>query len=290
MTNMTDHATRMIKLPDGYNAHARVYHANPCRGAVLYIHGIQSHCGWYDQSARRMQTAGFTVLAPDRRGSGQNTVRRGHADSTGQLVDDAIASLDQLKEITDHPKIHLVGISWGGKLVAATHIARPESTASICMITPGLFPLVGVSKAEMFRIGMSMLHNPDKLYDIPLNDPALFTSDPEWLEFLKNDPLQIHQATAGFYLASRRMDKIVNKLHHAPPVPLHLMLAADERIIDNDKTTEFVRKLNWPDIRFSNYPNSRHTLEFDPDREQFFTDLVDWLEHTNSTNSEQSIV
>ncbi len=268
-----------IRLPDGYQAHARLFNAEPCRGTVLYVHGIQSHCGWYEDSATRLADAGFTVLQPDRRGSGRNQQDRGHAESSEQLIDDAQACADELTRRTGRKEHHLLGVSWGGKLIAALHIVHPEATASLTLVTPGLFPLVGVSKTEMIRIGFAMFRAPERLYDIPLNDPELFTAVPERIEFLKNDPLQIHQATAGFYLASRRMDRIAAKLGESPAVPIHLMLAADERIIDNEKTREFVRDLRRPHSVITEYRNSRHTLEFDPDRAQFLDDLVRWSEN-----------
>lgn len=266
-----------IRLPDGYPAYARLFKASPCRGGVLYIHGIQSHCGWYETSAARLAQAGFTVLQPERRGCGRNTRDRGHADSCDQLIQDALACLDLLADHTGCEKNHVLGVSWGGKLVVAMHATRPTSTASLTLVTPGLFPVVGVSKAEMFRIGLSMVGAPHRLYDIPLNDPELFTSVPERIQFLRDDRHQIHQATAGFYLASRRMDKVSLKLGSAPPVPIHLMLAADEHIIDNEKTRAFVRDLPWPHTAITTYRNSRHTMEFDPDREAYLEDLVRWI-------------
>lgn len=266
-----------IHLPDGYPAYARLWKGDPCRGGVLYLHGIQSHCGWYESSAQRLADAGFTVLQPDRRGSGKNTRDRGHADSAEQLVDDAFASLDELTERTGCEKCHLLGVSWGGKLVVAMHVTRPERTESLTLITPGLFPIVGVSRAEMLRIGFSMVSAPRRLYDIPLNDPELFTAVPERIRFLIEDKYQIHQATAGFYLASRRMDKTACKLAGAGSVPIHLMLATEERIIDNEKTRAFVRKLNWTHTAITTYRHSRHTLELDPDSEAFFSDLVAWI-------------
>ena len=42
-----------IPLPDDYGAYARYWPASDPAGAVLYLHGIQSHCGWYEESARR---------------------------------------------------------------------------------------------------------------------------------------------------------------------------------------------------------------------------------------------
>lgn len=266
-----------ITLADGYEAYARLWPAEPCRGSVLYVHGIQSHCGWYEESARRLCQAGFTVLQPDRRGSGRNTQHRGHAESAPQLIEDTLICLDVLDQRTRYDHHHILGVSWGGKLIAAVHVTAPDRTDTLTFITPGLYPRVGVSKAEMFRIGWSMLREPARLYDIPLNDPELFTSIPERIEFLANDRYQIHQATAGFYLASRRMDKTALALRNGRPVPLHLMLAADERIIDNEKTRAFVRDLNWRDTVITTYHNSRHTLEFDPNRDVFLDDLVDWI-------------
>jgi alpha-beta hydrolase superfamily lysophospholipase len=72
------------------------------------------------------------------------------------------------------------------------------------------------------------------------------------------------------------MDKTVQALGKARPLPLHLMLAADERIIDNEKTRAFVRELHWPTTVITTYKNSRHTLEFDPDRLAFLDDLIAW--------------
>ena len=37
-----------IRLPDGYQAYARYWAPADCRGGVLYVHGIQSHAGWYE--------------------------------------------------------------------------------------------------------------------------------------------------------------------------------------------------------------------------------------------------
>ena len=265
-----------VELPDGYRAYARYWSPASCRGAVLYFHGIQSHAGWYELSGRRLCEAGFAVLQPDRRGSGRNQERRGHADSHGQLLDDARACLTELHRLSGVTSSYVLGVSWGGKLAAAMHADNADGIDGLILVTPGLFPIVDVSAVEKFRIGWSMVANPDRHYDIPLNDPELFTSVPKWIEYLRNDELQLHQATAGFFLASRRMDKVARKLPAAPPVPLHLMLAADERIIDNKQTEDFVRDLRWPHRAITTYHNSRHTLEFDPDCEHYLDDLVRW--------------
>lgn len=279
---MCDYHETHITLEDGYQAYARYWPADPCIAAAVHFHGIQSHCGWYADTARALRDAGVSVLQPDRRGSGHNQQARGHAASSDQLIDDARRCVLKLRELTGREKIHLIGVSWGGKLVAALHATDASLAASLSLVAPGLFPIIDVSAAEKFKIGFSMISSPEKHFDIPLNDPELFTGDPRWIQFLRNDPLQIHQATAGFFLASRRMDRVVTRLPESAPVPLHLMLADQERIIDNQRTCQFVRKMLWPDRHITTYVNSRHTFEFGPDRDQFISDLTRWVRNPAS--------
>ncbi len=283
---MSNYQEIEVACADGYAAYARYWPAPAGSPAVLYFHGIQSHCGWYTETARAINAAGFAVLQPDRRGSGRNSQARGHADSPQQLIDDAMACVDELRRRSEAERVHLVGVSWGGKLAAAVHIEHPEVITSLTLVAPGLFPIVDVSNADKFRIGWSMVSNPTKLFDIPLNDPELFTGEPDKIAFLRDDHLQLHQATAGFFLASRRMDKLIKKLPDAPPVPIHLLLAGEERIIDNASTRAFVESLPWPNKKISIYPESRHTIEYGPERERFVSDIIVWLQECDASPGE----
>jgi len=270
-----------LTLTDGYRAYARYWTgANVC-GAVLYHHGIQSHCGWYRASAAALAEAGYAVLQVDRRGSGQNKVARGHADSADQLIQDDLTARGELLRRSGCESCHVVGVSWGGKLVVATYVRDPTNVRSLSLVTPGLFPKVGVSKKEMARIGFAMLYEPQKHFDIPLNDAALFTSNADWKSFIDRDERTLRQCTAGFYLASRRMDRIVAQLPKSPRVAIHLFVAADERIVDNGKTTRFIRDLHWPGTRITTYENARHSLEFENDPTAYFSDLVEFINAAN---------
>ncbi len=266
-----------LLLPDDYPAVVRYWPVEKPRGAVLVLHGIQSHFGWYERSAERLQQAGYCVLQPDRRGSGHNPIARGHADSPRQLISDGFCCADELLDRSGLSRFHLAGISWGGKLAAAMYVEQPVLIRSLTLVCPGLFPRIDVGAMEKLRIGFSMLGDRGRLFDIPLNDPELFTSQPQWIRFLREDPLTLHQATASFFLVSRRMDSVVRHLPKSPPIPLYLFLADEDRIIDSPATAQYVRNLNWPAARITSYPQSRHTLEFEPIADQFCSDWITWL-------------
>ncbi|MBU0719134.1 MAG: lysophospholipase [Planctomycetes bacterium] len=265
-------------LPDGYRAYGRYWPAERQRGVVLYHHGIQSHCGWYEASAERLADAGYAVLQVDRRGCGRNPVDRGHADSADQLIADAHAARDELTRRSGSPRHHVVGVSWGGKLVVAAFVADPTGVQSMSLVTPGLFPQVGVTKSEAAKIGFAMLYEPLRLFDIPLDDAEFFTSVPRWQAFINTDALTLRRCTASFYLGSRRMDRIVARLGQSDPVPTHLLLAGEERIIDNEKTADFAANLKAWEFRITRYPRARHSLEFEEDRCGYLDDLVQFID------------
>ncbi len=278
---MSGYEELRVALGDGYSAYARYWARGALKGAVVYHHGIQSHCDWYEGSAGALARAGYAVLQIDRRGSGRNEIGRGHAESVDQLIEDDLSARAKLTELSGFEDCHLVGVSWGGKLVAASYVCEPKGVKSLALVTPGLFPKVGVSKPEMARIGFAMLYEQEKLFDIPLDDSDLFTSSAKWKEFIDTDALTIHQCTAGFYLASRRMDRIIAPLVKSPQVPIHLFIADDERIIDNDKTIRFIEGLGWAGTRVSRYENARHSLEFENDPSVYFSALVDFIDQAN---------
>lgn len=263
-----------LPLPDGTTAYARFWPARAAdTSAVLFLHGIQSHCGWYERSARHLAHAGHNVLQVDRRGCGRNSHPRGHAESPEQLLNDAAAARDALLRRTGQSRYHLVGASWGGKLAVAFYVSDPKGIASLSLTAPGLFPNVGASKDEMARIGFAMLYEPERSFRIPLDEPAYFSKDPRWQEFIARDPLTLRECTAGFYLASRRLDRLAVKLPQSGPVPIQVLLAGDERIVDNPRTEAFFRELAWPQCRLTPFPGARHSLEFEDCAERYLEEL-----------------
>lgn len=270
--------SRTLRLSDGYSAHARWWRPGQPRGAVLYLHGIQSHGGWYEGSGSRLAEAGLAVLMPDRRGSGLNREQRGHAESDKQCIRDGLDALDRLLEETGFASAHLVGVSWGGKLAAVLAGAEPRRVASLSLVAPGIYPRVDLSRVEKFRVAMSLINERHRMFDIPLNEPTLFTSNPQRIEYFQRDDLKLTQATAGFLLASRKLDRQARRLRSSSwRGPVHLMLAGHDPIIDNEVTRRWLRDLPSPDRQTTEYPDAYHTLEFEQAPRKFFDDLSTWI-------------
>jgi len=275
---------REFEASDGYRFGYRHWRpaADQPRGYVVALHGIQSHSGWYEYSSARLAEAGYDVSFLDRRGSGLNQELRGHAPHADRLINDVAQFLVELRcrrrEAGCSAPVVLLAVSWGGKLAVATCARRPDLIDALALLYPGICSRVGP------RLDQDLILRAVAFFDIkwrktriPIDEPEYFTAEPAWQEFIRNDPLVLHQATVGFQRSNRALDRLAAA---APPqirCPALLMLAGKDRIADNRKTRRYFERFASPDKRVEEYAGAAHTLEFEPDRDRFIADLIDWL-------------
>lgn len=274
---------------DGYQHHFRRWTpTDRPKGYLLCLHGIQSHSGWYGYSSRRLCEAGYEVVFVDRRGSGLNQKERGHARHEERLLNDVSQILEEVRirrnEVAPTVPVTLLGLSWGGKLAACVAARRQELIDGLALLYPGVRSRFEASWYDNARLSLA---DKAELYDrpvpIPLDDPALFTSSPESQKFIANDDLSLRDVTVSFLLANRELDRLAQE---APPEirsPAVLMLAGQDRIIDNPGTKEWYESLASQERAVFEYPNASHTLEFELDRDVWIHDLISWLDRLQLT-------
>ena len=278
--------SRTWQLSDGYTIHSRVWPTSPIDSAdelIIYLHGIQSHGGWFEASASRLadrgpgdESARRVVLVPDRRGSGQNRAQRGDVTTWQRWLDD----LDELAaqaSATYHPRrIAVVGISWGGKLAIAWALRRPETIARLLLVAPGIFPQVDVSWRTKLHIAWCLMTRPGRPIEIPLSDPALFTDNPVRRAFIANDPDKLTHASARFLFESRRLDAHLARTQAGTlRARTTLVLAERERIVQNAPTAAWIRRICSTCPTMVTLPGA-HTLEFEPDPRVYLERISSW--------------
>jgi len=271
-----------IVYRDGYSGSCRWWSGGD-KGAVLYLHGIQSHGLWFEQSADALARLGFNVLLPDRRGSGRNEPARGDVRDYQQWISDHVELIKWLSEKTGYDRVHVIGVSWGGKIAMALARVLPRQIASLTLISPGIFPVVDVAWETKFKIAMAVIFRRKKYFPIPLNEPELFTGNPDRQEFIRQDPLRLTAVTGDFLYQSRRLDRFIRRIPERLAMPMKMFLAGRERIIDNQATIRYYRSLRTAGSKeLILYDQACHTLEFEKDNRIFIRDLQEWLEHASN--------
>jgi len=270
-----------LTASDGYALKGRVFAPQRPRGAVLVIHGIQSHSGWYEASSEALAAKGFFVLAVDRRGSGMNGRDRGHVSSFQVWLDDLELARAHAAEHSGAARVHIEGISWGGNLALAFAAWKPQLVRSIALVAPGLEPKVDLSGLQKAGVGLAAALGSRKLFAIPISDGTMFTANPDRIRYIDSDPLLLREATGRFFVESARLSRYWRKRVASIECPAMLMLAGRDRIISNERTRATFSRLGSKIKTAVLYEGAHHTLEFEQEPEPFFRDLVAWFEKHN---------
>jgi alpha-beta hydrolase superfamily lysophospholipase len=254
---------------DGYVLSGRVWTPaqTPARSpAVLYLHGIQSHGGWFEWSASLLAQAGLAVILPDRRGSGLNAEARGDTPAMERWLEDIDEVARWATRELGPERFLLVGASWGGKLAAAWALREPGRVRGLLLVAPGLYPRVGLGPLAVLKVVIALLVHSTGMFPIPLRDAALFTDNPAGRAFIAGDPLALQEATARFLHQSRRLDRLLLDADDGALRPETLLLLAQrDRIIRNEPTVAWLERVTSGRCRIMTLPGASHTLEFEQD-------------------------
>ncbi|QDT56355.1 lysophospholipase L2 [Caulifigura coniformis] len=250
----------------------------PVRGTIVSLHGIQSHAGWYHRSSTQLAQAGWDVWFLDRRGSGISGGDRGHAEHWERLVNDVVAVLRQIRSRKSPGPVILQAVSWGGKLAAAVARVHAELVDGLALLYPGIHARIrpGLRQRLLLKLADFARIRRRRVL-IPLDDAALFTSDPARQQFLREDPLSIRVATSGFLNADRHLTHLAQTAGPELRCPILLMLAGRDRIIDNGAMKRFFATIASPSRTLIEFPEAAHTLEFEPCFDHFVQQYFTWL-------------
>lgn len=237
----------------------RIIEAEQPRHHILFCHGIESHGTWFLPAASRLAERGCTVWLLDRRGSGLNRKPEPGDAPSGEVL------LEDVRRFRDHigdTELFLCGLSWGGKLATAAALDRPDGVRGLLLITPGLAALVDLPLTHKLRLLLSLPFGGRTRLPIPI-DAEMFTRTPRYLDFIRNDPWRLTQATARFLWSGPWFDKHIARNVSALDRPVLLFLAGGERIIDNQGVQRILSGL--PDGRLETrlYEDATHSIQFD---------------------------
>ena len=258
----------------------RTEEKNARSAAFIYLHGIESHSGWFDVAAEQLAARGYPVYSLDRRGSGLNRENRGyisgHVEKGISLVEDIRQAVELARTSGTINEIYLIGLSWGGKYVMAYDATYPDAVDGMILVTPGMKPCVDLSAIEKVAVMIDSIFSRTRQHRIPI-EPEMFTATPEHLQYIKNDPLKLHTASAAFLMQSRSMDKLVKKMDDTKRPPMLVILAGKDRIIDNDATRKLVTRDPARLVTVVEYPDQTHSIQLDAP-ERLADEIVGWIE------------
>jgi acylglycerol lipase len=272
--------SRFLTAGDGVNLHYLRWSTgrSPPWAAIIFLHGIASHAGWFGETAIDLASRGVAVYGPDRRGSGRSGGPHGHLERYGRALDDVEEMVRLVSSEHRTTPIFLAASSWAAKLAVVYAAQRPRPLSGLLLLGPGLLPRVNLSPTRQLFVVVGHLIAPTARLPIPLT-PELYTANRPYVDFIRGDRLRLLEATTRFFWETARLDRQRGRASARLSLPLLILQGEDDKMMDVAKTRRWLSRLGVEDKTYMAYPGAGHTLDFEPDRTRYLADMLAWLSH-----------
>lgn len=258
---------------DNYQTHYRLWGQPKGDDVIILLHGGISHSAWQAPLAEGVNLRSqISFIAVDRRGSGLNTVNRGHLPSKEREIEDMVSFIRSFQG--SYTRIHLAGWCFGAQVAAivASVLEKEGILSSFLMIAPGFAfqerygDVLSLTKHAMFEVLKEFDLDPEPtraFMPVPLQ-PTDFTDRADWHEFVLNDELRLWKVTESTYKVwSELADWSHLALSEIEKLPVLVVFGNKERLVDNEVVKQLVQeRVKSPVIRMETLETG-HAIQFD---------------------------
>ncbi len=266
-----------VTVTDGLRLYLRRSEVASARGEVLIAHGFGEHSGRYGALTEHLTSNNYSVSAYDHRGHGLSDGLPGHVESFDEYDDDLKRLIASVRARNQSRPLFLIGHSMGG-LIALRYLARTNGTINGAVISAPLIKVavpVPAHKLMIARVGAWMA--PRFRLDNEIN-PAHLSRDPEVGRAYAADPLVNRKvSTKWFAEATRAMEEVAQ---WAPQIktPILVMHGTEDRLASVDATNRLFENIASSDKELVIYSGFYHELFNEPEKQQVFERVTEWLE------------
>jgi alpha-beta hydrolase superfamily lysophospholipase len=244
------------------------------------VHGYAEHSGRYEEMALWFAERGHVVHAYDQRGHGRSEGVRCHVDRFGQFLDDLGLVLDAARSEDPELPVTLVGHSMGG-LITLAFLAERKPRISSAVTSGAALSVAAVSplRVALARAARRLL---PRLSIGSGLDPDGLSRDPDVVRRYLADPLIVRTMTTS--LGVELLGAAPRTAARAGEVGLPLLVLHGEAdpICSAEGSRAFHAGVGSPDAALRVYPELRHEIFNEPEREMVWQDVLRWLEERSA--------
>ena len=235
-----------ISAVGGLRLYYRGWEADEPSAALLVVHGLSEHSGRYVEFGRSMAAFGINTYSLDLRGHGLSEGRRGHADRFEVLLQDVDRFRREIVGCTSNAEPQfLLGHSMGG-LIATRYIEEyATDVAGAIIISPWLATAMPIPRWK--SLAASLLNR--VLPSLPISagiDEQWLSHDRVVVQRYRDDALVHGKITPRLFSEASMAMGLVMQRSDRIRIPLLMLLAGDDRIVDTGKSEAFARSLAAP--------------------------------------------
>lgn len=246
---------------------------------VGVLHGYGDHSGRYRFLFDALVAAGYAVHALDYRGHGQADGRRGHCDRFEEYLEDVNLWLGRVRSEVGSKRLFLFGHSFGGLLLGALALQRPEGVAGAIFASPYLRLAIVPPAFKLFlakSVGKVLPWLPMK-NELKIEQ---LTHDHEVRAATERDPLYNRTVTPRWFTESTKAQEEVLRRASELVLPALVLVPEEDTIAAPAAMGELYEKMTGVDRTIHRFAGGSHELcnEVPELRAKVFERVVAWLD------------
>ncbi len=244
------------------------------RSSLIYLNGLESNSGWFSKVANALSNKGIVIYGLDRRGSGLNSRIKGNGKD---WIEDIDKIVNIAKKEYPNASITLASFCFGARPATAYAIKNQNKINSLIYISPGFNIKVEPNVLEVLSIVLDCFGIQTNT-QTPIKKDEMFTLNPKYLDFIKNDKLRVRAPNSDSYIEGQKLLGFSLKNLNKIKIPSLFLLAEKDKIADFNKNKKTAGKFGVKP-KIIEY-DSEHTIFFENPfiTTKFIKDIYKFLE------------
>lgn len=255
------------------------WQAPNAKASILLTHGFaeyaERYVAHYAQLIPRLNALGFDVYSFDLRGHGRSPGARGVTDIK-QAIADHRAARAMIRNDSDNKPLFLFGHSLGG-LITARSVTDPANLGVAGVVLSA--PLLLVDAPPHLRAIANIFATlAPGLRLLPASDASAISRIEAEVDAYKRDPM-ISALSVPAKLGATVISEAELGWSRYPEwtTPVLVLHSEQDTLTDPNGSKRFIEMIKAPDKTLQLYPEGRHELLNDLDREAALTLILNWL-------------
>lgn len=267
----------LLTTPDGTRLYSRIYESEKAQGDILIVHGFGEHSGRYEALIAHLLREGYSITTYDQRGHGKSTGLYGHVNRFSQYEEDLDFMVSTVRALNPSKKLFLIGHSMGGLVVLQYLSNRGEAVTGAVLSAPlaAIASKVPAHKLLLAKVGATLFPRLRMANEI---NPAVLSRDAGVGRAYAADPLVGKVvSTRWFAEAVKAMDELQRKASQIT-IPVLVMHGTEDKLASVLATERVFASLGSTDKRLKIYEGYFHELFNEPEKQEIYERVTDWLE------------
>ena len=260
---------------DGTQLYCKRYIVENPKATLVIVHGLGEHAGRYTNVINKF-LPDYNIFLYDLRGHGHSEGKMGHVDRFDQYIEDTKIFVENAKDRTKLPVV-LLGHSMGGLIVLLFAEKYPDLIKMVVASSPGVGIAVPIPKWKdiMGKLISNIIPKFSMVNEI---DTSWISHDSEVVKAYENDPLVNDKVSARWFTEFIKGQKEVLDNSYKLTLPLIIMQAGDDKLVNPEKSKELYEKAASKDKTFKLYPGFYHEIFNEVEKEKPLEDARNWVD------------